>query len=270
MGGSWLGRWRWRRLLLIPALASVHACDCAGCFSIGAPDCAYYPTYCAIGGQCALEGGTCPAHFQLDQSTTCNDAGTFCCNPLPTCSALGGTCEPFCGYGALQGDCNDNSVCCPVLSNGEDASSDALEDAFDGATLGSCNGAPCASGCTCEPSGPEAGGAVCACEATDAGADGESDAASESEGSADGSTPEADADAGTSHGDASEADGSIDVDASNDAVADGDGADSLEVDTAADVDAAPSEAAAVAPCGVIACGTVCTCVSQSMSACVCP
>jgi hypothetical protein len=290
-----LGRWRWRRLLLIPALASVHACDCGGCFSDSSQGCRPGPiscgqgNNCAIGGQCALEGGTCTGNLQLDTTTTCDDAGTFCCNPLPSCDQLGGACQQRvpglgspCSDGELQGDCGDTAIACCVVVPGEDGSSDAPEVALDAPSVGSCNGAPCASGCTCESSASEAGGGACQCPAEDAssdaesdasletGADGESDAWSDADAGASGQAFDASGDAEAGESAARDMDGSIDASVPSDATAVGEAGDAADLDAARDADAAEVDAEAGNPCGVIICGAGCTCVSEAMSACVCP
>jgi|HubBroStandDraft_2_1064218.scaffolds.fasta_scaffold15263_3 hypothetical protein len=288
-------RSRWWRLLLIPALGSVHACDCGSCFDFNIqPVACGQLNNCAIGGQCALEGGTCPSNFRLDTTMACDDAGTtFCCNPLPPCEQLGGACQAgvpgaasSCAYGELQGDCGDQSVCC-VIPPPAEASMDVLEPPSGG----SCNGAPCASGCDCEPSSSDAGGGVCLCSSedaathddaasptdawadgepapTDAVDDGEPDDASDSASTADQTSGDANADTGPGDGAVSGTDASLEASVPSDAATDivSDAAQNA----AADADAAQVGVDAGAECGVIICGADCVCVSQEMSACVCP
>ena len=91
-------RWRWRRLLIVPLLASVHACDCCGgdwgCSINWDPSCGPLVSPCGIGGQCASDGGVCPEGFRIDPTTSCDDGGGVCCTPpLPACADLGGVCQ---------------------------------------------------------------------------------------------------------------------------------------------------------------------------------
>jgi hypothetical protein len=279
-------RWRWRRLLILPLLASVHACDCGGCgdsdgtTSInrgGSSGCDWHPDFscsldlnaCGIGGLCLVsEGGTCPGNLLLDPTASCGDGGGFCCVlPAPACSALGGVCQAACPQGTIDGDCGDAGVCCMPAPSGDDSSSGmevpdgaSSTDAEDAEVTGSCNGAPCASGCACVPLvpdaallatdgatlppdgatlSPDAGGGLCVCLPVDASTDAEG--------------LENAADAGTS----------------------GEGGDAQMSDAANAVDAMTSadgsvEAGAGGPCGVLLCAGGCTCTSPTASECVCP
>lgn len=274
---------------MIAAFACWPACDCGGCLgsdsSSGcAPDlssCAFDEP-CGLGGQCTGEGGTCPGHLQVDMTTTCGDGAGFCCRmPLPPCSQLGGTCQSAalgsCTTFELQGDCGDGGVCCAVPVPPEDAPShdapgqptDAHEDAPDARSMGSCNGAACLAGCACEPSDPDAGGGVCQCAGADAGDDAESDAGLDADGGLDEQALDGSADAATTDRAVPDADGSVEANASNDAASDGDTSDAARRDGAIEADDAQIDDAG-GLCGVIGCATGCTCVSQSMSACVCP
>lgn len=272
-------KWRWRRLLWIPVLASAHACDCSDCFDLDyqGPSCALYPNNCGIGGQCAAEGNTCASGFMLDTTTTCDDAGTFCCYLGPDCAQVGGIClQPVpglrspCVAGTLQGYCGDNAACCNVSAEPGDGASDAAQDAPEPPPVGSCNGMPCASGCDCEPSDADGGGAVCMCAVADAATDGEPESALD-EGA--GNDAGEDASSGYAGGDGA-VDATILLDAHVDAAAaDGgplDAANDAADDAANDADAGSMGTGTASACGVIACGNVCTCVSQAMSACVCP
>jgi hypothetical protein len=261
-------RWRWQRLLLIPALASVHACDCGSCLDLGPSSCAFDEDTCGIGGQCST-GGACPGNLLLDTTTSCGDAGGFCCGPpLPPCAQIGGTCQggSYCASGSLMGDCGDSGVCCTAIA--EDSPSDAEP-------MGSCNGEPCASGCDCEPSGSDAGGGVCQCAEADSGPDAALDAAldaaPDADAGVDGQEPDdAEEDTETKDGASADTDGPLEASASSDATVDGEAGDAAEQDAANDADAAEDDTDAASSCGVILCGTRCTCLSQAMSACVCP
>jgi hypothetical protein len=111
---------------------------------------------------------------------------------------MGGVCGDHCSLGNMVADCGDGGFCC-ILSGGDDSSSDAppevldapstdAEDAPEMGVIGSCNGAPCASGCTCEAVWPDAGpvspdamtlptdagAGICVCAVVDASTDAES------------------------------------------------------------------------------------------------
>ncbi len=214
---------------------------------------------CGIGGQCASEAGSCPDSLRLDTTMTCDDAGTFCCvEPPPLCPALGGVCVQgppgataavVCTAGEIEGDCLGQGFCCNA-SPGDDGAEDVFvvppsdaEGTLDAEAMGSCNGAPCASGCVCAPIASDAGGGTCQCAVVDAGedADAEDLDADASGVSVEGSSP----DSGTNEG-----------------AAPGDDASPV-ADTQAD-------AAHPLPCGVISCDVACACTSVASSACVCP
>jgi hypothetical protein len=172
----------------------------------------------------------------------------------------------YCANGSLMGDCGDSGVCCAAPA--EDSPSHAEP-------MGSCNGEPCASGCECEPSGSDAGGGVCQCVEADAGPDAALDAALDAAPDAgagvDGQEPDdAEEDTGTKDSATSGTDGSLEASVSSDATVDGEAGDAAEQDVANDADAAEDDTDAESSCGVILCGTRCTCLSQAMSACVCP
>ncbi len=212
--------------------------------------------------------------LRLDPSTSCDNGGGVCCVvPLPACADLGGVCQAtpgiaisdVCPQGTIDGDCGDAGVCCGPPGGDDGSSSDAdsqvldaqstdVENTPETGVIGSCNEAPCASGCTCVPfsleAGPvppdaapqlDAGGAQCVCAFVDASADaaGLEDAEAGDEGTSDES----------------------DAAKMSDATEEGD------VMTPTDGSA---EAATVAPCGVILCAAGCTCTSPAASACVCP
>ncbi len=206
--------------------------------------------------------------MQLDTTSTCDDAGTYCCALLPPCEQLGGTCTAVpggssCANGALQGDCEDSGVCCAMPTEGGSFEAQAADAPEDAPPLGSCNAAPCASECTCEPSGTDDGGGVCDCGTTEAGVDGESEA--DSRGGSDAQSQDATVDAVAIDGPAPDAYSGVEASASGDAAMDGGGADAADADTATD---AASDAAG--SCGVILCASTCACVSPQTSACVCP
>ena len=268
---------RWRRLLIIPLFASVHACDCGSCIlgdqsspscSPASSSCSVGPI-CGIGGQCASEAGSCPGSLRLDTTMTCDDAGTFCCvEPPPLCPALGGFCVQgppgatavaVCTAGVIDGDCLGQGFCCNA-SPGDDGAADVIavppvdaEGTFDAEAMGSCNGAPCASGCVCGPIASDAGGGTCQCAVVDAGADADADAAAD-----------ADADAEDLDADASgmPIEGSSPDSETREGAAPGDGASPV-----AD---AQADAAQPGSCGVISCDVACACTSVATSACVCP
>ncbi len=146
---------------------------------------------------------------------------------------------PATGLGFGGGDWGSSSGCNPGGGSGQlDATANDDGGPESGAG-GTCNGAPCSAGCTCELGGDDAGGGTCAC--LDAG---QMDAAT----------------------DVGEQDVSIDApedDALDSAVLLADAAG----DATTDADTGVEEPSA---CGVITCGAGCTCVSVMSSDCVCP
>ncbi len=261
-------RWGWRRLLIVPLLASVHACDCGsgdwGCSINWDPSCGPLASPCGIGGQCASDGGACPEGFRIDPTTSCDDGGGICCAPpLPACAELSGVCQAssdFCLQGTLDGDCGDAGVCCSPSPTDDDGSSDdgpqpldALsEDAPDTAAIGSCNGAPCASGCSCVPFLPDAGSAS-------------SDGATLSQNAGGGMCVRPLADASADEGGLEDAD-AADAGASGESV----DAEMSDVAEAGDAMTLADTPNAAGSCGVILCAAGCTCTSPGASACTCP
>jgi hypothetical protein len=260
---------RWRRILIVPLLATVHACDCGGCggddsapsssSSCGSSVSCGASFACGIGGQCASEAGACPGSLRLDTTMTCDDAGTFCCVlPLPLCPALGGVCVQgpddatsgaVCTFGELPGDCLGHGFCCSAPP-GDDGAEEAFavppsdaQGAPDAEAMGSCNGAPCASGCVCGPTATDGGGGTCQCAALEAGADADARDLDADGGDApvEGSSPDAETNEGAA-----------------------------PVDDASPVADAQAEARAPESCGVISCDVACACTSVATSACVCP
>ncbi len=212
--------------------------------------------------------------FGSNPTTSCDDGGGVCCTPpLPACADLGGVCQAssdLCLQGTLDGDCGDAGACCSPPLSGDDVSSDdgapeldALstdaEDAPNTVAIGSCNGAPCASGCACMPYVSDAGSAS-------------SDSATLP---MDGSILSTDADGGMCVCplvDASmDAEGLEDADAA-DAEASGESRDAEITDAAEAEDAMTPAGASDAggSCGVIICAAGCTCSSIAASACTCP
>ncbi len=279
-------RWRWRRLLIIPLLGSAHACDCGGCGDGGSDTSSHASSSsgssgceitcspldfnaCGVGGIClpSLEGGTCLGGLLLDPTASCGDGGGVCCvMPPPACSAAGGMCQTSCPQGIIDGDCGDAGVCCMPAPSGDDGSSgmvvtddEASTDAEDATVEGSCNGSPCASGCSCVPFLPDAGSAS-------------SDGATIP---ADGATLSQDAGGGMCVCplvDASADAGSLEDADAADAEASGEAGDAEMSDAAEAGDAmTPADAAdAGGSCGVILCAAGCTCTSPAASACTCP
>jgi hypothetical protein len=273
-------RLRWKRLLVIPLLGSVHACDCGSCLvpdlhlSCGIPDCGF-------GGQCSSDGA-CAEGMQPDPTTSCGDGGGFCCvEPPPTCAAAGGVCLASCPAGGINGDCGRVAVCC-VPPGGDDGASDAgpevldaqstdADDAPDTGLFGSCNGSACAGGCTCEASWQDAGPT-----SADAGSDGASPGSDASPG-LDGASPGPGVGGGTcvcaivdasADAEGPELPDAGDAGPLNDASADAETSDAVAArDASAD---ASEENDAAGPCGVIFCATRCSCTSRATSACVCP
>jgi hypothetical protein len=280
-------RWRWRRLLIIPLLGSAHACDCGGCgdssggtgsrasssSSSGSSGCEITCgpvdlNACGVGGLClpSVEGGTCPGGLLLDPRRVGDGGGVCCLLPAPACLSVGGVCQTSCPRGTVDGDCGDAGVCCMPAPGGDDGSSgmaatdeEASTDAEDAMVEGSCNGAPCASGCSCVPFlldaasassdgatipadgatlSEDAGGGMCVCPLADAGAD---------------------------------AEGLEDADAA-DAAASGESGDAEMSDAAEAGDAmTPADASdAGGSCGVILCVAGCACTTPAASACTCP
>ena len=178
--------------------------------------------------------------------------------PPPLCPALGGFCVQgppgatavaVCTAGVIDGDCLGQGFCCSS-SPDDDGAADVIavppvdaEGTFDAEAMGSCNGAPCASGCVCGPIASDAGGGICQCAVVDAGADADAeDLDADASGiPVEGSSPDSETSEGAPPGD----------DASP--VAD------------AQADAAPPWS-----CGVISCDVACACTSVAASACVCP
>jgi hypothetical protein len=279
-------RWGWRRLLIVPLLATVHACDCgggedSGCSAGTGASCGPIEVLpCGLLGQCISDGGTCADGLQLDPTMSCNEGMGICCTvPVPSCASLGGMCQAssdLCPRDTLEGDCGDAGVCCGPPLSGDDGSSDAgmpvldatMTDAGDApemTAIGSCNGAPCASGCACVPLSPDAGSAPPDGATPTDGATLPSDGATVSAGAGGGicvcPIVDASADAASFE----------DADAA-DAEADGESNDAAMSDAAAAGDAmtAADGSDAGGSCGVILCAAGCTCMSVATSACTCP
>lgn len=180
----------------------------------------------------------------------------------------------FCPQGTINADCGDAGLCCGPLPNGDDVSSDDgsemfdapltdVESALDAAIIGSCNGSPCASGCSCVPFSPDAGslspdGATLSTD----GATLPPDAAPLTTDAGGGVCICASADAST------DAESVADADGAPDASADADIGDAAEAGDALTPEDGSAEADGSG--GVILCAAECTCTSTAASACVCP